>query len=164
MQVIKIPKLLQSLSALSLYKIGTHIDLDVDRQRIKVRHWSRRCLWYFQYKGDEQVQSELVNLEYGRAMSIVISTAGGKGEERGEEIFQGVNFISRFLRELHIGRNNYRQPSFQPLTLLARRTQEHLVEEGAIEEIEAQMKTYSHFQREANEAKAATLNRFIHNN
>ncbi|KAA6385367.1 MAG: hypothetical protein EZS28_019108 [Streblomastix strix] len=163
-QVIQIPKLLQSLSALSLYKVGTHIDLNVDQQRIEVRKSSRLCLFYIQVYGDEQVQTELVNQEYGRVMSLSFSTAGGKGEEQDEEIENVLNRISGFLNALHKGRNNVYQPSFQPLPLLARRSEEQIEEEGANEELEAQMNNNVYdgiIKQEANEAKAVILNHFI---
>ncbi|KAA6396381.1 MAG: hypothetical protein EZS28_008088 [Streblomastix strix] len=60
-QLIQIPNLLKSLSTLPRFKVGTHIDLDVDRQRLQVRRQSRWCLYRIQRYGDEQVQSELVS-------------------------------------------------------------------------------------------------------
>ncbi|KAA6397084.1 MAG: hypothetical protein EZS28_007385 [Streblomastix strix] len=134
--VIQIPKLLQSLIALSLYKIGTHISLQLSQQRIELRHWSRECLWNIQYKGDEQDQSDLVNIEYGRVTFISFSTAGGVGEEHDKEISNALFYIYYFLRELHEGRNIDWQPSIQPLPLLARITEEQIEEEGADEEID----------------------------
>ncbi|KAA6369703.1 MAG: hypothetical protein EZS28_034770, partial [Streblomastix strix] len=161
-QVIQIPKLLKSLSALVTFRLGTHIDLDVDNQRLKVRSWSRDCLRYIQYFGDEQDQSELVNQGYGRVLSISFCTAGGKGEEQDYEIRNGLDRISDFLRELHEGKNW--QPYFQPLPLLARRSEEQIEEEGANEEIEAQMKNNGDdgdIKSNANRVKAMILNRFI---
>ncbi|KAA6377230.1 MAG: hypothetical protein EZS28_027243 [Streblomastix strix] len=160
--VTKIPKLLQSLFALSLYNVCTRIDLDVDQQRVEVRHTSRLCLWNVYFYGDEQVQQELVNIEYGRVTSITFCTAGGIGEKQDLEIFNELYYIECFLRALHEGRNW--QPSFQPLPLLARRTEEQIEEEGANEEIEAQIinKGYDgNIFYYANRAKAATLNCFI---
>ncbi|KAA6361288.1 MAG: hypothetical protein EZS28_043186, partial [Streblomastix strix] len=81
-QVIHIPKLLKSLTTLVTFRLSTHIDLDVDNQRLKVRSWSSDCLRWIQQLGDEQDQSELVNNGYGRVMSISFSTAGGVGEEQ----------------------------------------------------------------------------------
>ncbi|KAA6380445.1 MAG: hypothetical protein EZS28_024028 [Streblomastix strix] len=162
-QVIHIPKLLQSLSALVTFRLGTHFDLDVDNQRLKVRSWSRLCLKYIQQLGDEQDQSELENQGYGRVISITFSTAGGKGEEQDQEIFYGLQHIYLFLRELHLGRNW--QPSFQPLPLLVRNSEEQMEEEGANEEIDAQMNNNGlddEIRNWANDAKAAILNRFIH--
>ncbi|KAA6373551.1 MAG: hypothetical protein EZS28_030922 [Streblomastix strix] len=164
-QVIQIPKLLQSLVALVNFRLGTHIDLDVDNQRLKVRHWSREFLFLIQQLGDEQDQSELVNVEYGRVMSISICTAGGKGEEQDLEIRNGLINISSFLIGLHEGRNDDEQPSFQPLPLLARNTEEQIEEEGADEEIDAQMNNNGYdgnIKFWANDAKAVTLNHFIH--
>ncbi|KAA6362747.1 MAG: hypothetical protein EZS28_041726, partial [Streblomastix strix] len=120
------------------YKLGTHIDLDVDNQRLKVRSISRDCHNLIQVYGDEQDQLELANVKYGKMICISFSTAGGTGEEQDEEILNELFHIFNLLSSLHQGRNNY-QPQFQPLPLLARRTEEQIEEEGANEEIEAQM-------------------------
>ncbi|KAA6402267.1 MAG: hypothetical protein EZS28_002198, partial [Streblomastix strix] len=161
-QVIQIPKILQSLSALVTFRLGTYIDLDVDRQSLEVRSWNRWCFNQIQRFGDEQDQQELVNNEYGRVMSLSLCTAGGAGEEQDEEIRNGLYYIYDFLRQLHEGRND--QPSFQHLPLLAGVSLEQMKEEGAIEELEAQM-INSGYDGEildyANDVKAATLNRFI---
>ncbi|KAA6399990.1 MAG: hypothetical protein EZS28_004486 [Streblomastix strix] len=164
-QVIRIPKLLQSLISLSRYKVGTHLREQTDLLRLKVRSWSRDCLRYIQEYCDEQDQTELVNVGYGRMTSIAFCTAGGIGEEHDKEIYSGLNRITRFLRDIHEGRNNRWQPSFQPLPLLARRTEEQIEEQGAIEELEAQMNNkgyYSGIMYWTNEAKATILNHFIH--
>ncbi|KAA6381684.1 MAG: hypothetical protein EZS28_022790 [Streblomastix strix] len=164
-QVITIPKLLQSLSTISRFKVGTHIDEEVDLQRLELIQRSRLCLFWIQDNGDEQIQTELVNNEYGRVMSISFSTAGGINEEQDFEIFNGLYHISGFLRALYKGRNNEWQPSFQPLPLLARRSEEQIEEEGANEEIEAQMSIkgyYGGIKFWANETKAVILNCFIH--
>ncbi|KAA6367856.1 MAG: hypothetical protein EZS28_036617, partial [Streblomastix strix] len=137
-QVTQIPKLLQSLSALVTFRLGIHIDLDVDNQRLKVRSWSRQCLYQIRCFGDEQVQSELVNNGYGRVMSISFCTAGGQGEEQDLKISDGLYYISVFLIRLY-ERRTYGQSSFQPLPLLARRSEEQIEEEGANEELEASM-------------------------
>ncbi|KAA6401653.1 MAG: hypothetical protein EZS28_002821 [Streblomastix strix] len=161
--VIQIPILLRSLTALSRYKEGTHLREEIDRQRLEVRRYSRCCLDWIQFYGDKQVQTMLVNVEYGRLLSISYSTAGGIGEEHDQETWNVLGSISRFLRDIHQGRN-YRQPSFQPLPLLARVSLEQIEEEGTIEEIEPQMsnKGYTgYIKNEANEAKAAILNCFI---
>ncbi|KAA6383375.1 MAG: hypothetical protein EZS28_021097 [Streblomastix strix] len=160
--VIQIPKLLKSITTLSLYKVGIHIGQELDQMRLEIRCNSRWCLRYIQWFGDAQDQSELVNKRYGRVMSISICTAGGKGEEQDEDIWRGLRSIFLFLRELHAVRNW--QPSFQPLPLLARRSEEQMEEEGANEEIDAQMKNkgrYGNIKYRANDAKAMTLNRFI---
>ncbi|KAA6359532.1 MAG: hypothetical protein EZS28_044941 [Streblomastix strix] len=137
--MIQIPKLLKSITTLSLYKIDVHIGQELDQMRLEIRCNSRWCLYWIQVWGDEQVQSELVNKRYGRVTSISICTAGGKGEEQDQEIYNGLKYIFSFLRELHAGRNNDWKPFFQPLPLLARRTEEQMEEEGAREEIDAQM-------------------------
>ncbi|KAA6388983.1 MAG: hypothetical protein EZS28_015491 [Streblomastix strix] len=98
-------------------------------------------------------------------MTISFYTAGGIGEEQDMEILNGLHNISWFLRELHQGRHYFGQPSFQALPLLARRTEEQIEEEGANEEIEAQMSNvgyYVNIKDFAKGYKAATLNQFIH--
>ncbi|KAA6368779.1 MAG: hypothetical protein EZS28_035693 [Streblomastix strix] len=163
-QVIQIPKLLQSLITLSRYKVETHFSQVLDRQRLQVRHCSRDCLNQIQVFGDEQVQTDLVNNGYGRIMSITFSTAGGVGEEQNQMIINGLNLISWFLRVLYEGRNDQWYLSFQPLPLLARRTEEQIEEEGANEEIDTQMKNIGlkdRIKMNANYAKAAMLNHFI---
>ncbi|KAA6363936.1 MAG: hypothetical protein EZS28_040537, partial [Streblomastix strix] len=132
--VIQIPKLLRSLITLATFRIGTHLREEIDRERIEVRHWSRQCLISIQGYGDEQDQSELVNQGYGRVKSLSFSTAGGKGEEYDLDIYYGLHDISTFLRELHEGRNDDWYPSFQPLPLLARSSEEQIVEEGSNED------------------------------
>ncbi|KAA6379580.1 MAG: hypothetical protein EZS28_024895 [Streblomastix strix] len=161
-QVIQIPKLLQSLIVLVTFRLGTHLREQTDLLRLKVRRQSRECLSWIQDYGDEQVQQELVNNEYGRVMSLSFSTAGGVGEEQDYEICNGLFRIYLFLKDLHEGRTWL--TSFQPLPLLARRTDEQIEEEGAIEEIEASMNNKGmngHIKGWANDTKAATLNRFI---
>ncbi|KAA6361344.1 MAG: hypothetical protein EZS28_043129 [Streblomastix strix] len=163
--VIHIPKLLKSLSALVTFRLGTHIDLDVGNQRLKVRSLSRQCLYRIQYIGDEQVHSDLINNGYVRVMSISFSTAGGKGEEQDEEILNGLIRIYDFLIGLHEGKTQ--QPSFQTLPLLVRNTEEQMEEEGADEELDAQMNNNGfngRIKSNANDAKAMTLNHFIHRN
>ncbi|KAA6382965.1 MAG: hypothetical protein EZS28_021509 [Streblomastix strix] len=161
--MIQIPKLLKSFTTLSLYKIGIHIGQELDQMRLEIRCSSRYCLSWIQFFGDQQDQSELVNVGYGRVTSITFSTAGGQGEEQDMEIFYGLQHIYMFLRELHAVRN--RQPSFQSLPLLARRSEEQIEEEGANEQIDAQMKNKGNngdIKYWANQAKEATLKRFIH--
>ncbi|KAA6379810.1 MAG: hypothetical protein EZS28_024664 [Streblomastix strix] len=162
--VIQIPKLLQSLSALSKYKVGAHLRKEMDLLRLKVRYQSRECLRLIQVYGEEQVQSELVRQGYGRVMTLSFSTAGGIGDEKDEEISYGLNHFYFFLRELYEGRTYEDNPSFQPLPLLARMSLEQIEEEGANEEIDAQMNNKGlngGIKREANYVKAATLNHFI---
>ncbi|KAA6393119.1 MAG: hypothetical protein EZS28_011358 [Streblomastix strix] len=157
------PKIIHSLSVLSLYKLGTHLKEEEDGQRKDVRHWSRYCLWIIQFYGNEQDQTELFKIGYGRVISIAFCTAGGVGEEEDAEIFNGLFYFSRFLRQLHEGRA--RQPSLQQLPLLVRRTEEQMEEEGSNEELQAQIKInryYGYIKKEANLAKAVILNHFIH--
>ncbi|KAA6354563.1 MAG: hypothetical protein EZS28_049910 [Streblomastix strix] len=97
-------------------------------------------------------------------MSISFSTAGGVGGEQDAKIYNVLNHFYDLLNELHEGRYYYQQ-SFQPLPLLARRTEEQMEEEGANEEIEAYMNYkgfYENIKKQANRVKAKTLNCFIH--
>ncbi|KAA6366368.1 MAG: hypothetical protein EZS28_038105 [Streblomastix strix] len=164
-QVIQIPKLLKSITTLSQYKIGIHIGQELDQMRLEIRCNSRWCLFWIQVWGDEQDQSELINKRYGRVTSISFCTAGGVGEEQDDEIYNGLRSIYLFISELHEGRNNDYKPSFQSLPLLARRSEEQMEEEGANEEIEAQMNNNGYvgdIKNWANRVKAMILNRFIY--
>ncbi|KAA6386643.1 MAG: hypothetical protein EZS28_017827 [Streblomastix strix] len=162
--MIKIPKLLRSLTALSLYKVGTHVSEDIDQQKLDVQSCSRQCLSSIQVHGDEQDQTELVNIGYGRVTSITFCTAGGIGEELDKEINVVLIYTYNFLKALHEGRT-YGQPSFQPLPLLVRRTEEQIEEQGANEEMEALISSNGldgYIKKQANKVKAETLNSFIH--
>ncbi|KAA6363784.1 MAG: hypothetical protein EZS28_040688, partial [Streblomastix strix] len=73
----------------------------------------------------------------------------------------GLYNISWFLSELRIGRNK----TSKLLTLLVRRTLEQIEEEGANEEIDAQMNNNGYdgdIIDYANDTKTETLNHFIH--
>ncbi|KAA6381332.1 MAG: hypothetical protein EZS28_023141 [Streblomastix strix] len=162
--VIRIPKLLQSLIALVNFRIGTHLNEQTDLLRLNVRYLSRLCLWNIQRKGDAQVHSELVRQGYVRVTSISFSTAGGVCEEDDFKISDGLSYISIFLIKLRYGRYDDLYPSFQPLPLLARVSLEQIEEEGAIEEIEAQMNNNAyigHIKGKAKDVKAETLNHFV---
>ncbi|KAA6354284.1 MAG: hypothetical protein EZS28_050189 [Streblomastix strix] len=163
-KLIKKPNFLHSLSALSLYKVGNHSNQEVYRLRLNVRYNSRWCLSWIQIYGDAQNFADLVNVGYGRVLSIAFCKAGGIGEEEDEEILKVLEHFSCFLGELHEGRY-YRQLFFQPLPLLVRRTEEQMEEEGASEELEAQINNVGYFgdiKFYTNKAKAKTLNHFIH--
>ncbi|KAA6372663.1 MAG: hypothetical protein EZS28_031812 [Streblomastix strix] len=162
--MIKNQNLLQSITLLTIFKLGNHSNQEIDRLRLNVRCYSRQCLSWIQYTGDEQDIADLVNVGYGKVTCISFSTAGGIGEEEDEEIYIRLNRISDFLREQHEWRNNSWQPSFQPLPFLARRTEEQIEEEGANEEVEAQMINNGYngtIKDTANSTKAETLNHFI---
>ncbi|KAA6355489.1 MAG: hypothetical protein EZS28_048984 [Streblomastix strix] len=164
-KLIKKPNFLHSLSALSLYKLSYHSKEEEDRLRLNVRYDSRQCLFQIQRDGDEQDFADLVNVEYGRVLSIAFCTSGGVGEEQDDEIFNVFDHFCYFLGNLHEGKTNDQQPSFQPLPLLVRRTEEQIEEEGASEELEAQMnnnENYVLIKYLANGAKAVIMNHFIH--
>ncbi|KAA6375343.1 MAG: hypothetical protein EZS28_029130, partial [Streblomastix strix] len=161
-EVINTPKALHSLCTLTCYKINIHFSQENDQQTFAVRHSSRRCLWQIQYYGDASVHSELVNARYARVLVIAISTASGSGEEQDEEIWSGLTSISKFLRDIHQGKQN----SFPPQPLLVRRSDEQIEEEGGNEEIDSQLINKGNFfgcniKDEANRAKGRILNYFI---
>ncbi|KAA6374193.1 MAG: hypothetical protein EZS28_030281 [Streblomastix strix] len=135
--MIKNQNLLRPLASLTIFKLGNHQNQEVDRLRFNIRSNSRYCLSLILNSGDAQDFADLVNVQYGKVICISLSTAGGIGEEEDYEINFGLENIYDFLRDQHDGRNWL--PFFQPLPLLARRTEEQMKEEGAIEEIEAQM-------------------------
>ncbi|KAA6381135.1 MAG: hypothetical protein EZS28_023339 [Streblomastix strix] len=163
-QMIKNQNLLRPLASLTIFKLGNYSNQEVDRLRFNVRCISRDCLSWILNSGDAQDFADLVNVGYGKVICISLSTAGGIGEEKDEEIWNVLIHFYWFLINLHEGRNEL-QPSFQPLPLLARITEEQIEEEGAIEEVEAQMSNNG-FGRGikicANDAKSETLNHFIY--
>ncbi|KAA6391945.1 MAG: hypothetical protein EZS28_012530 [Streblomastix strix] len=135
--VTKTPKVLHSLTTLSIYQIGTHLSQENDQQTLALRSSSRRCLHYIHQYGDASVQSELVNANYTGVLVIAISTAGGHGEEQEFEIYMRLDYISDFISNLNKGR--YTSPSFPPQPALAQISEEQIEVEGAIEELEAQL-------------------------
>ncbi|KAA6355298.1 MAG: hypothetical protein EZS28_049175 [Streblomastix strix] len=125
---------------------------------------SRQFLWLIQYNGDASDQAELVNIKYVKVLIISFSSAGGIGKQD-KEIFQGLSYISDFLRQLHEGRNY--PTSFQPLPLLAHRSEEQMEEEGGSDELEAQLINKGIYIGNSikywvNLAKTATLKHFMH--
>ncbi|KAA6372038.1 MAG: hypothetical protein EZS28_032436 [Streblomastix strix] len=163
--VIKNQNLLRPLASLTIFKLGNHSNQEVDRLRFNVRQISRQCLNWIRFYGDAQDFADLVNVQYGKVICISLSSAGGIGEEDDKEMLNGLNRIYHFLRTIRNGRNDFGYPSFQPLPLLARITEEQIEEEGANEEVEAQMINYGMdgiIKKMANNAKTETLNHFIH--
>ncbi|KAA6369962.1 MAG: hypothetical protein EZS28_034512 [Streblomastix strix] len=161
--MIKNQNLLRPLASLTIFKLGNHQNQEIDRLRLNVRFNIRQCLSLIQEYGDAQDFADLVNVGYGKVICISFSTAGGIGEEEDEEILNLLNDIINLLRQLHEGKKI--QPFFQPLPLLARRSEEQIEEEGAIEEIEVQMINVSqrwNIKYWAKWSKAVTLNHFIH--
>ncbi|KAA6386588.1 MAG: hypothetical protein EZS28_017885 [Streblomastix strix] len=160
--VINTPNALHSLFTLSIYKLNIHFNKIYDIQTFEVRHSSRWCLWFIQVFGDLSAHSEFINARYVGVLVIAISTASGSGEEYDGEISLGLDNISDFIRDLHQGKNNY--ATFPPQPLLARRSDEQLEEEGAIEEIDSLQKykgDYDHIKISAIRAKGMILNYFI---
>ncbi|KAA6366128.1 MAG: hypothetical protein EZS28_038346 [Streblomastix strix] len=165
-EVIKIPNALHSLFKLSCLQLNTHLSQQNDEQTLEVRNCSRLCLWCIQFEGNTQVQSELVSARYAGLLAIAISTASGQGEEQDKEINQGLVRISEFLKELRKGRNN-NNSSFQPLPMLAKRSEEQIEEEGGIEEVDAQLinngEVYEFFKYNNIEDKAKITKRSMMN-
>ncbi|KAA6332680.1 MAG: hypothetical protein EZS28_053248, partial [Streblomastix strix] len=112
-----------------------------------------------QYKGDEQDQAQLVNVGNEGVLIIYINTAGGIEEQGDEYIYDGLRNIFNFLKDLHQGRF-HPQPSFKPLPLLVKRSEEQVEEEDGNEEVDAQQKNKGFneiIKYEANLAKAEIL-------
>ncbi|KAA6356795.1 MAG: hypothetical protein EZS28_047678 [Streblomastix strix] len=143
--------------------IYIHFNQENGQQSFAVRRSSRWYIWKIHLFGDALVQSELVNIEYARTLVIAISTAGGHGAEYDDDIYDGLQQIFFFLDHLHEGRSDY-SPSFPPQPLLARRSVEQIEEEGANEEIDAQLINngqHVYIMDYRNKAKGAILNLFI---
>ncbi|KAA6390334.1 MAG: hypothetical protein EZS28_014138 [Streblomastix strix] len=144
-QMIMNQNLLRPLASLTIFKLGNHSNQEVDQLRLNVRYNSRTWLGRIQYTGDAQDFADLVNVGYGKVICISFSTAGGIGEEEDEEIWNRLVYISEFLRELH--------------------QEEQIEEEGAKEEVDAQMNNngyHGYIKHCANQAKVATLCSFCH--
>ncbi|KAA6390993.1 MAG: hypothetical protein EZS28_013480 [Streblomastix strix] len=161
-EVINTPKVLHSLTTLSIYKIGTHFNQENDQQTFALRSGNIGCLWYIQFFADASVQSELVNANYTGVLVITVSTASGHGEEYDNEIYWGLDQISNFLRCLN--KWKYYNATFPPQPLLARRADEQIEEEGGNEEIDSQQKNKAfscNIKDNANRAKGSIFNYFI---
>ncbi|KAA6401279.1 MAG: hypothetical protein EZS28_003196 [Streblomastix strix] len=108
---------------------------------------------------DASAQSELVDVGYARVFTVAISASGGHGEQQDQEIFRGLHSIFFFLNYLQ---GAYSMP-LQPL--LVRRSVEQIEEEGAIEEIDAQLINDGHYncniKEQTNNVKRMILNYFI---
>ncbi|KAA6382828.1 MAG: hypothetical protein EZS28_021644 [Streblomastix strix] len=160
--MINTPKVLHSLSTLSIYKINIYLQQENDQQTLALRSGSRKCLFYIQEYGDASAQSELVKANYSGVLDIAIITASGHGEEEDKEINYGLDYISNFLE--CINHRKYYQPQFPPQPLLVRRSDEQIEEEGGNEEIDSQQlnKGFSgKIKNSANRAKGMILNYFI---
>ncbi|KAA6379236.1 MAG: hypothetical protein EZS28_025239 [Streblomastix strix] len=150
------------------YKQNILSDQKNGKQGFEIRKRSRICLDFIQRQGDTAAQSQLVAFGYVRILIIVISTAGGLGEEHDQEINEVLIHISDFLFELHKGRNAH-LPHFQSESLLARRSIEQIEDEGGNEEIDSQLINKGKeilfargsFKKMANDAKGQILNFYI---
>ncbi|KAA6312385.1 MAG: hypothetical protein EZS28_055933 [Streblomastix strix] len=135
-QIIQIPNLLLSLTKLYNYKPNIHINNEQDQQSIQIREKSRECLSEIQSQGDEQAQTELINVGLSKALIIRINSAGGTEDQGDKEIEQGLQFIFEILNQLNKGKNNYYDfyPSFPAQPDLSQSYIEQVEEEGGIEE------------------------------
>ncbi|KAA6369149.1 MAG: hypothetical protein EZS28_035323 [Streblomastix strix] len=160
-EVVETPKVLHSLSTVSIYKIGTHLSQENDQQTLALRSGSGCCLWHIQFWSDESTHSELINVGYARVLVIAIGTASGYGEEKDEEISLILFRISKFFNNLNKGK----QDSFPPQPLFARRSDEQIEEEGGNEEIDSQLINNGHqnynIKDYTNIANGRILNYFI---
>ncbi|KAA6399843.1 MAG: hypothetical protein EZS28_004628 [Streblomastix strix] len=164
-ELIQTPNLIRSLAVLACYKHNIHLNEEYNQQTLSIRFNSRNCLSWIHYYGNALNHAQLVNIKYAGMLVIVISTAGGQGEEYDNEINDTLIYIQQFLDNLHLG-GNY-SPYFSPQHKLARRSEEQIEEEGGIEEIEAQFvnngKVFSGFIKDQVKwTKAAALNHYIH--
>ncbi|KAA6367207.1 MAG: hypothetical protein EZS28_037266 [Streblomastix strix] len=115
-----------------------------------------------QYEGDEQDQAELINIKYGRILIISISTAGGTEEQGDINIFNRLDDIYRFLKDLNQGNMFYR--SFPPQPTLFKSCIEQIEEEGGNEEVESKLinKWSNSIKDWTNLVKAEILNTYIY--
>ncbi|KAA6371143.1 MAG: hypothetical protein EZS28_033330 [Streblomastix strix] len=100
---------------------------------------------------------------YAGLLAIALSAAGGCGEEQDQEIYWGLNNLSTFLNQFHLGR--YYNTPFPPQPKLAKTSVEQIEEEGGSEEFDAQLinkgRLWVSIINYANKSKAAMLNYFI---
>ncbi|KAA6381764.1 MAG: hypothetical protein EZS28_022709 [Streblomastix strix] len=164
-EMINTSNALHSIAALTCYKLNIHFNYEQDQQTFEVRRSSRECLWSIHEFGDVSAQTELVNARYARVYAISICTANGAGEEQDGEICNGLNHIFKFIRDLHQGKYISWLPQFPPQPLLARRSVEQIEEEGANEEVDAQLiknkENRGNIKGQANKVKGKILNYFI---
>ncbi|KAA6379348.1 MAG: hypothetical protein EZS28_025127 [Streblomastix strix] len=170
-QIINTPNFLNSLIKLTEFKFNNDTNKEEDNQSKQIRNESRICLRIIHRYGNEQVQVELVTNRYPRVLVIDINTAGGN-EQLDKEISQGLYSIIDFIREILRGRRQTHQDfnpglSFPPQPVLFKSCQEQIEDEGANEEIEAQLVNKregpGYYMDEANWAKGSILNIFIDN-
>ncbi|KAA6393897.1 MAG: hypothetical protein EZS28_010575 [Streblomastix strix] len=168
-QIINTPNFLNSLIKLTQFKFNYDTNKEEDNQSILIRNKSKECLDYIHRWGDEQTQVELVTNGYPRVLINIINTVGGNEQEYDVGIFQGLENISNFFSVILKGRQtNYfnHGPSFPPQPVLFKSFQEQIEDEGAYEEIEAQLVNkgrgvYNDIKNNANYAKRRILNFFV---
>ncbi|KAA6377861.1 MAG: hypothetical protein EZS28_026612 [Streblomastix strix] len=140
-------------------------DLEEDEQSFQIRQRSRECLISIQKSGDESDQAEVVNVGYIRVFVICLSLAGGTGEHLDSEIYLGLQHISEFISQLHLGRNDYFLPYFSSQPSLSKRCIEQIEEEGGNEEIDSQLINKGNedlnIKKEADSVKGLILNLLI---
>ncbi|KAA6398683.1 MAG: hypothetical protein EZS28_005785 [Streblomastix strix] len=161
------PKFIHSLKALAIYKSRIHFNSENDKQIYSLRNSSRGCLWTILDYGDALDQQELVNIGIAGVLFVAISSAGGISEERDSEIREELFNIADFLKFLNNGRDITKYPSFPPQPLLAKISIEQIEEEGANEEVDAQIANkglYGNVKDKSKEVEGLLLNFFIDKN
>ncbi|KAA6358564.1 MAG: hypothetical protein EZS28_045909 [Streblomastix strix] len=114
------------------------------------------------HQHQEVAVANLVKANYIGVLVIAISTVGGSGEEEDWQIFNVLDYISRFLSNLNKGRNRYYKSTFPPQLLLTHRSDEQIEEEGGNEEIDSQLINKGrNIKNKANRAQGEILNYFI---
>ncbi|KAA6358480.1 MAG: hypothetical protein EZS28_045993, partial [Streblomastix strix] len=84
--MIQTPNLLHYLIQLNRYNINNHINEEEDEEALSIRKQSGMCLYCILRYGDESTQYELVSSEFAVLQVLQVSTAGGDGEQEGNEI------------------------------------------------------------------------------
>ncbi|KAA6382064.1 MAG: hypothetical protein EZS28_022409 [Streblomastix strix] len=137
---------------------------------VQIRRDSRRCLSHIQIYGDEQVHTKLIAFKYPRLLAISFSTAGGLEECDDHAIYDGLEFISNFIRNLHYGRKADKfwvGPELPPQKYSAKLANDQIEEEGTNEEIDAQLinegkgQYIGNIKEKTKQAKETILNLYI---
>ncbi|KAA6375623.1 MAG: hypothetical protein EZS28_028850 [Streblomastix strix] len=136
--------------------------IQCDEQTLAVRQSSRDCLSKIKIGNGVFFYSELVNIRYVGVLIITISAAGRSGEEQDSDIYDGLDYIYKFLKDLHYGENHSNFPRYPQLY---KRSLEQIEEEGGNEEVEAlYVNKGSIIKQETIKTKGSISNYFINQN